>query len=86
MKRTKSDLMLKWSTSESKFIAEQKENLQMEIMQIRQKSQNELHALEQRLISTVRSNPNNLYFALGACHTTQTIRDDRAVFDQSSKC
>lgn len=58
--------MLKWNTSESKFVAEQKENLQMEVMDLRQRCQNELHGLEQRLLANVchdilKKSNNNFY-------------------------
>ncbi|KAI6176544.1 Protein kinase domain-containing protein [Aphelenchoides bicaudatus] len=51
MKRTKSDLMLKWNAAESKYVAEQKEHLQMEVLELRQRCQNELQCLEKRLMS-----------------------------------
>lgn len=55
MKRAKSDLMLKWSTAEGRYIAEQRERMQTEIIQLKQRSQSELQCLEQRLLSNVTS-------------------------------
>lgn len=47
--------MLKWNAAESKYIAEQKEHLQMEVLEMRQRCQNELQCLEQRLLSNEHS-------------------------------
>lgn len=43
--------MLKWNAAESKYVAEQKEHLQMEVLELRQRCQNELQCLEKRLMS-----------------------------------